>query len=108
MSPNYPSFYKKPVSSKWKITGKESQLIEIVIEEFKFGKNVDNVCDRTLLIIKETLSGQIIEKLCKINETKIIQSKTSSVTILFETSGEPEGIKYKIKFKMSNIFVKLL
>lgn len=108
MSPHYPSLYKKAISSRWKITAKETDVIEIKIEELVFGDEEDSSCERTTLIIKETSSGQIIEKLCKLSEPKIVVSKTNSVTILFETSGEKNGIKYKLKFKMSKIYIDLL
>ncbi|KAF1745154.1 hypothetical protein MXB_1389 [Myxobolus squamalis] len=98
LSPSYPDLYTGPVEAHWIIRSSNDQLIEIIIEEIKIGN--EESCDRSNLIIRELVTGFLIERICGgIQGQKNLVSNSNGISINFESSGEPEGIKFKIKFK---------
>lgn len=104
LSPGYPKLHMDPISAHWVLKSQERKFIDIFIEELKIGRNES--CERSNLILRDLISGFLIDRICGgVYENKSIQTNSSSIVIDFESSGETDGIKYKIKFSRSFLFV---
>ncbi|KAF0992367.1 LOW QUALITY PROTEIN: hypothetical protein HZS_5113 [Henneguya salminicola] len=96
MSPTYPNMYTAPIKAHWIIRSSIDQYIEISIDELKLGS--EQSCERSNLIVRELISGYLIERLCGgIKEGKDIISNSSAIILNLVANLRELNTKFEIK-----------